>query len=160
MRSIDLVRKNAHKLSIVLKSILSGAAMPRIRHKTLECSPGCTVEATLGVIGGKWKGVVLYHLFEEEVLRFNEIRRRLPNVTQRMLTSQLRELEKDGLISRKIYPEIPPKVEYRLSDRGRTLEPVIRALKAWGDNHVDLAAARAESRSAGPAIDGEIQRAR
>jgi DNA-binding HxlR family transcriptional regulator len=94
------------------------------------------VEATLALIGGKWKGLVLYHLFAEEVLRFNEMRRRLPNVTQRMLTSQLRELEADGFVVRKIYPEIPPKVEYRLSARGRSLEPVIRALKAWGDAHV------------------------
>ncbi|MBY3165702.1 helix-turn-helix transcriptional regulator [Rhizobium laguerreae] len=113
--------------------------MPRIRHKRLDCSPGCTVEAVLNLIDGKWKGVVLFHLLEEEVLRFNELRRRLPNVTQRMLTSQLRELEADNLINRKIYPEIPPKVEYRLSQRGQSLEPVIRSLKAWGDVHLDIA---------------------
>lgn len=118
--------------------------MPRIRHKMLTCSPGCAVEATLSLIDGKWKGVVLYHLFEEGVLRFNELRRRLPNVTQRMLTNQLRELEGDDLIVRTIYPEVPPRVEYRLSERGRTLEPVIRALKAWGDTHMDMAAARQE----------------
>lgn len=112
--------------------------MPRVRHKTFDCSPGCSVEATLNLIDGKWKGVVLYHLFKEGVLRFNELRRRLPNVSQRMLTSQLRELEADDLIVRKIYPEVPPKVEYRLSDRGRSLEPVIRALKAWGDENVSL----------------------
>lgn len=111
--------------------------MPRIRHKRLDCSPGCSVEATLSLIDGKWKGVVLYHLFET-TLRFNEIRRRLPNVTQRMLTSQLRELEADGLIDRKIYPQVPPKVEYSLSARGRSLEPVIMALKAWGDANVNL----------------------
>lgn len=110
--------------------------MTRIQRTSLGCNPGCPVEATLALIGGKWKGLVLYHLFAEEVLRFNEIRRRLPNVTQRMLTSQLRELEADGFVVRKIYPEIPPKVEYRLSARGRSLEPVIRALKAWGDAHV------------------------
>ncbi|ACK51721.1 transcriptional regulator, HxlR family [Methylocella silvestris BL2] len=114
---------------------------PRSRHKRLDCSPGCAVEATLGFINGKWKGVVLFHLFEG-VLRFNEIRRRLPNVTQRMLTNQLRELEADGLISRKIYPEVPPKVEYSLTARGRSLEPVIMALKAWGDANVDLAPGR------------------
>lgn len=120
--------------------------MPRIRHKKLDCSPGCPVEATLSLIGGKWKGVILYHLFEEGVMRFNEMRRRLPSVTQRMLTSQLRELEADGLITRKIYPEIPPKVEYRLSERGQTLEPVIRALKHWGDKHYDFSAASAPSK--------------
>jgi DNA-binding HxlR family transcriptional regulator len=112
--------------------------MPRIRHKTLDCSPGCVVEASLALIGGKWKGVVLYHLFEEEVLRFNEIRRRLPGITQRMLTSQLRELEADGFLHRKVYPEVPPKVEYSLTELGRSLEPVIRALKDWGDSHIDL----------------------
>ncbi len=111
--------------------------MPRVRHTSLDCSPGCAVEGTLNLIDGKWKGVVLYHLFEG-TLRFNEIRRRLPKVTQRMLTNQLRALESDGLIIRKVYPVVPPKVEYSLSARGRSLEPVIRALKEWGDANVDL----------------------
>lgn len=111
--------------------------MPRIRHKRLDCSPGCAVEATLALIDGKWKGVVLFHLFEG-TLRFNEIRRRLPNLTQRMLTNQLRELEADGLIVRTVYPQVPPRVEYSLSARGRSLEPVIKALKAWGDANVEL----------------------
>ena len=111
--------------------------MPRIRHERFDCSPGCTVEGTLRYIDGKWKGVVLYHLFEG-TLRFNEIRRRIPNCTQRMLTNQLRELEADGLIARKIYPEVPPKVEYSLTPRGRSLEPVITALKVWGDANVTL----------------------
>jgi DNA-binding HxlR family transcriptional regulator len=111
--------------------------MPRIRHQRLDCSPGCPVEGALDLIDGKWKGVVLYHLFEG-TLRFSEIRRRLPNVTQRMLTNQLRELEADGLIIRKIYPQVPPRVEYSLSTRGRTLKPVIKALKAWGDAHLGV----------------------
>ena len=120
--------------------------MARLRHKRLDCSPGCAVEGALALIDGKWKGVVLFHLFEG-THRFGEIRRRLPNVTQRMLTNQLRELEADGLIVRKIYPEVPPKVEYSLSERGRSLEPVILALKAWGDAHVDLSP-RAEAGAA------------
>jgi DNA-binding HxlR family transcriptional regulator len=95
----------------------------------------------LSLIDGKWKGVVLYHLLEG-THRFNEIRRRIPNVTQRMLTNQLRELEADGLILRTVYAEVPPKVEYSLTARGRSLEPVIAALKAWADAHVDLAAPR------------------
>ncbi|MFG1320974.1 winged helix-turn-helix transcriptional regulator [Xanthobacter autotrophicus] len=114
--------------------------MPRIRHKSLDCSPGCVVEGALALIGGKWKGVVLYHLLQEKVLRFNEIRRRLPNVTPRMLTAQLRELEADGFVERKVYPEVPPKVEYRLTRHGMSLAPVIAALKAWGDAHIDLEA--------------------
>ncbi|WP_454918126.1 winged helix-turn-helix transcriptional regulator [Xanthobacter sediminis] len=108
--------------------------MPRKRHERFDCSPGCPVEATLALIGGKWKGVVLWHLLQG-TLRFNEIRRRLPNVTQRMLTSQLRELEADRFVIRTVFPEVPPKVEYSLSERGRSLEPVIRALKEWGETH-------------------------
>ncbi|MCJ8352939.1 MULTISPECIES: winged helix-turn-helix transcriptional regulator [Acetobacteraceae] len=108
--------------------------MARIRHKSLDCSPGCAVEATLQLIDGKWKGVILYHLLEG-TLRFNEIRRRLPNITQRMLTAQLRELEQDGFVLRTVYAEVPPKVEYSLTPRGRTLEPVIMALKKWGDEN-------------------------
>jgi DNA-binding HxlR family transcriptional regulator len=133
-------RKNAHKTPIVPEMIPSETAMPRIRHHTGACSPGCAVEATLRFIDGKWKGVILYHLLEG-TLRFSEIRRRLTSVTQRMLTNQLREMEADGLITRTIYAEIPPKVEYSLTERGRSLEPVIRALKTWGDLHAGTAAA-------------------
>jgi Predicted transcriptional regulators len=109
--------------------------MPRIRHKRFDCSPGCPVEAALTLISGKWKAVVLWHLLQG-TLRFNEIRRRLPDVTQRMLTNQLRELEADGFITRTVYPQVPPKVEYSLSERGRSLEPVLVALKTWGETHV------------------------
>lgn len=110
--------------------------MARPRHESLDCSPGCPVEGTLALIGGKWKGVLLWHLLEG-TMRFNEMRRRLPNVTQRMLTNQLRELEADGFVIRTVYPVVPPKVEYRLSDRGRSLAPVILALKAWGEANLD-----------------------
>lgn len=118
--------------------------MARIPHTTFDCATGCTVEATLNLIGGKWKGVILYRLLTEQVLRFNELRRLLPNITQRMLTNQLRELESDGLIARKVYPEVPPKVEYRLTDYGHTLAPVIHALKAWGDTHIAMQTAKAK----------------
>jgi DNA-binding HxlR family transcriptional regulator len=114
--------------------------MPRIRHQRFDCGPGCPVEATLALIDGKWKGVILYHLMDG-TLRFNELRRRLPSVTQRMLTNQLRELEADGLVERRIYPQVPPKVEYSLSALGRTLAPVIAALKAWGDEHLSTRSA-------------------
>lgn len=99
------------------------------------CSAGCPVEAALGLIGGKWKGIALYHLLRGGTLRFNAIRRLMPGVTQRMLTTQLRELEADGLILRVVYPEVPPRVEYSLTEKGRALEPVIMALKAWGEAH-------------------------
>lgn len=93
------------------------------------------MEAALAVIGGKWKGTILYRLFADEVLRFNEIRRILPDVSQRTLTAQLRALEQDGIISRTVYPEVPPRVEYRLTEYGQTLHEAVTALKAWGDAH-------------------------
>lgn len=113
--------------------------MPRIRHQRFDCSPGCPVEGVLNLIDGKWKGVILYHLLDG-TLRFSEIRRRLTTVTQRMLTNQLRELEADGLVIRKVYAQVPPRVEYSLSERGRSLQPVITALKTWGDEHLSPAA--------------------
>lgn len=112
--------------------------MAKVRHSRFDCSPGCAVEAAISLIDGKWKCVVLFHLLEMNVLRFNEIRRLIPNVTPRMLTNQLRELEADGLIDRKVYAEVPPKVEYRLSELGLSLEPILIALKHWGDTHVGL----------------------
>ncbi len=98
-------------------------------------SPGCPVEGTLTVIGGKWKGVVLYHLLDG-TKRFNELGRKMPGVTQRMLTRQLRELEQDGLVNRKVYAEVPPRVEYSLTAKGETLRAIILALKDWGETHV------------------------
>ncbi|MEF3304432.1 winged helix-turn-helix transcriptional regulator [Paenibacillus sp. GYB003] len=94
----------------------------------------CPVEYTLDVIGGKWKGVLLYHLMDGKK-RFNEFRRICPGITQRMLTLQLRELEEDGVISRKVYPEVPPKVEYSLTDFGKTLIPIIMLMREWGQEY-------------------------
>jgi DNA-binding HxlR family transcriptional regulator len=111
------------------------------RNKSYTCALGCPVEATLDLIGGKWKGVVLYHL-SDSVLRFNELRRRLSGITQRMLTRQLRELEESELIIRTVYAEVPPRVEYRLSPKGESLKPVIRTLQIWGENHLVEKAAR------------------
>ena len=92
----------------------------------------CPVEAALDMIGGKWKAVILFRLFEG-TKRFNELRRLHPNITQRMLTNQLRELERDGLVHREVYPQVPPKVEYSLTPDGRTLKPVLLALERWGE---------------------------
>ncbi|MET3547757.1 DNA-binding HxlR family transcriptional regulator [Paenibacillus favisporus] len=94
----------------------------------------CPVETTLDVIGGKWKGIILYQLLEG-TKRFNEFRRLNPGITQFMLTLQLRELERDGIIHREIFKEVPPRVEYSLTDFGRTLEPVITSMKAWGESY-------------------------
>ena len=105
-----------------------------MRFERYDCSRGCPVEATLERIGGKWKGVALYHLLEG-TKRYNELKRDVGNVTQRMLTKQLRELENDGLIVRKVYPVVPPHVEYTLSEKGRTLRPILLALRDWGEKY-------------------------
>ena len=103
------------------------------RHVSYEL-PACPVEATLELIGGKWKGIVLYYLLEGR-LRFSELKRKIACVTQRSLTKQLRELEADGLVNRIVYAEVPPRVEYELTDDGQSLRPIIEALKTWGDSH-------------------------
>lgn len=111
--------------------------MAKARFSRFDCSPGCSVEAAVGLIDGKWKSVILFHLLSG-TLRFGELRRAVANVTPRMLTNQLRELEEDGLIERKVYAQVPPKVEYSLSPLGCTMEPILLALKVWGDAHLDL----------------------
>ena len=111
--------------------------MAKVRHSRFDCSPGCAVEAAIGLIDGKWKSVILFHLLDG-TLRFSEIKRHLVTVTPRMLTNQLREMEHDGLIERKVYAEVPPKVEYSLSPLGRSMEPILLSLKAWGDAHIGL----------------------
>ena len=111
--------------------------MAKARYSRFDCSPGCSVEAAIGLIDGKWKSVILFHLLSG-TLRFNAIRRHVVNVTPRMLTNQLRELEEDGLIERKVYAQVPPKVEYSLSPLGRSMEPILLALKGWGDANIGL----------------------
>ncbi|WP_366664956.1 helix-turn-helix domain-containing protein [Veillonella sp.] len=91
----------------------------------------CPVATTLTVLSGKWKGVILYHLLQG-TLRFSELQRRMEGVTHRSLTLQLRELEDDGIIERTVYPEVPPRVEYSVSELGRTMEPIIAAMFEWG----------------------------
>jgi DNA-binding HxlR family transcriptional regulator len=116
--------------------------------KNYDCVAGCPVEATLDLIDGRWKGVILYHL-AGGTLRFNELRRELGAITQRMLTKQLRELEESGLITRKVYAQVPPKVEYTLSPEGESMRPIIRALEAWGKARIQrLNAAAASPREA------------
>ena len=91
----------------------------------------CPMTLALDVIGGKWKGIILYHL-RDETKRFNELLRLMPQITQRMLTRQLRELEQDGIVHRQVYAQVPPKVEYSLTTVGQTLMPVVKALTNWG----------------------------
>jgi DNA-binding HxlR family transcriptional regulator len=94
----------------------------------------CTVRTALGIIGGKWKPVIIYYLMEG-TKRFGELRKCLPDATQKMLTQQLRELERDGIVTRKVHQVVPPKVEYSLTTEGRTLRPVMRELCKWGGKH-------------------------
>ncbi|GAA0479109.1 MULTISPECIES: helix-turn-helix domain-containing protein [Tatumella] len=97
---------------------------------------GCAVEVTLSVIGGVWKPVILFHLLGG-TLRFNQLCRRTASATPRMMTLQLRELEADGIVTRKIYPEVPPRVEYSLTRLGRSLEPVLLSMRDWGEKFAE-----------------------
>jgi len=94
----------------------------------------CGVEALLDVIGGKWKTLIVFHLIDG-TRRFGELRRLLPGVTQRMLTLHLRELEADGIVHREVYREVPPRVEYALTDFGATLTPVLLVMRQWGEEY-------------------------
>jgi len=94
----------------------------------------CPVEVAMEKIAGKWKILIIWHL-RNKTRRFGDLRRKIPGVTQKMLTQQLRELEKDGIVRRKVYAEVPPKVEYSLTDEGKELEPVLMLLLKWGNEY-------------------------
>ncbi len=96
----------------------------------------CPTETALDLIGGKWKGMILFYLYDD-TRRFNELMRLIPGITQRMLTKQLRDLEKHDIIHREVYPQVPPKVEYSLTPLGQTLKPVIRGLEQWGIQYLN-----------------------
>lgn len=102
------------------------------RHSRL---PRCPMDIALDVIDGKWKIFILWHL-SRGTLRFNELQRLLPAITQKMLTQQLRELERDGMIHREVYPQLPPKVEYSLTECGRSAEPILQLLCQWGGEYL------------------------
>lgn len=97
--------------------------------KLYDCDLGCPVQNTLQFISGKWKSVILYHIFKNEVLRFSELQAKLPYVTKRMLAKQLSELEQDGIIDKRVYPVVPVKTEYRVTSFGETLRPVIKSIE-------------------------------
>src|ERR1700719_4012037 len=107
-----------------------------MRHRRYD-RLGCPVEACTEVIGGKWKGEILFILFSDGTKRHGELRKLIPDTTQRMLTLQLRELEDDGVVQRKIYAEVPPKVEYSITKRGETLRPIIDTMFQWGEGFLD-----------------------
>ena len=95
----------------------------------------CQISTSLEILVGKWKPVILLNLLSVEYLRFSDLKRRIPGITQKMLTKQLRELEKEEIIYRKVYPEVPPKVEYGMTSYGRTLEPILKDMHEWGSMH-------------------------
>ncbi|MBT1525907.1 helix-turn-helix transcriptional regulator [Clostridioides difficile] len=96
----------------------------------------CPIEATLALIGGKYKTLILWHL-KDTILRFNELKKLIPKATPKMLTQQLRELESDGLIIRVVYPVVPPKVEYSLSDFGKSIIPILDSMCDWGSDYLE-----------------------
>ena len=96
----------------------------------------CPVTTTLSMIGGKYKAIILWHLLDK-VLRFGQLHKLIPQATPKMLTQQLRELEEDNLIIRTVYPVVPPKVEYALSDFGKSIKPILTAIYHWGESYME-----------------------
>jgi DNA-binding HxlR family transcriptional regulator len=111
----------------------------------------CNIEVIVDVIGGKWKMLILWHL-RTGLKRFSELRRLLPGVTQKMLTAQLRELERDGIVARRVYPEVPPKVEYSLTRYGETLKDYVELSCALGNAHVKQTQKQAPARELAVAV--------
>ena len=115
---------------------------PRKNNQKLRSDQGidddyrCPVAVTLEVIGGKWKAVIIWHL-TFKTLRFSQLQRRLPKITQKMLTQQLRELERDGMVHRQVFPEVPPRVEYSLTEAGRSLKPLVTQMCQWGRDQLE-----------------------
>ncbi|KAB7706677.1 HxlR family transcriptional regulator [Bacillus aerolatus] len=103
----------------------------------------CEKELTLSVIGGKWKMLILWHLGKEGTKRFNELKSLMPGITQRMLVNQLRELEEDLIVHREVYPVVPPKVEYSLTEQGESLIPILEIMYEWGKNYKKTTAVKA-----------------
>ncbi len=94
----------------------------------------CQVDEALEIIVGKWKPIILLQLLQNGTMRFSELKRSIPGITQKMLTQQLRELEEEDLIHREVYAQVPPKVEYSITEHGRTIEPVLHAMHKWGND--------------------------
>ncbi|WP_405076175.1 winged helix-turn-helix transcriptional regulator [Ligilactobacillus acidipiscis] len=103
-----------------------------MKRQIYDCSEGCPVESTLQIIAGKWKAVILYYLIQNDICHFGQLQRQLKNCSRRMLALQLKELEDDNIIEKTIYPVMPPKTDYKLTDFGRALIPVINAMETWG----------------------------
>ncbi len=108
-------------------------SMSRLEDKVFNCEK----ELTLGIIGGKWKMLILWHLGKEGTKRFGELKALMPGITQRMLVNQLRELEEDLIVKGVVYPVVPPKVEYSLTKEGESLMPILDSMYNWGKNYIE-----------------------
>lgn len=97
----------------------------------------CSVEATMDIIGGKYKVIILWHLIKEGTMRFSQLQKAIPQATPKMLSSQLKELEASGIVERVLYPVVPPKTEYSLTEFGKTLVPIVVSLRDWGNKYFD-----------------------
>lgn len=126
--------------------------MPRTR--LFDDLPGCAMEASVAIIGGKWKGVILFYLIEG-TMRFNQLARKIRGITPRLLTKQLRELEEDGLVTRTVYPVVPPKVEYSLTEEAQSLVPLLLDLNEWGEQWLDKRGIRPHNSTPNSATDAE-----
>ncbi|KRG13110.1 winged helix-turn-helix transcriptional regulator [Lederbergia galactosidilytica] len=107
----------------------------------------CRVEDALSILVGKWKPIILLYLLQEGTKRFSELKRSMPGITQKMLTKQLRELEEEDIVERVVYPQVPPKVEYSVTEYGRSLEPILEAMHEWGTNHTQHKQRKADQQS-------------
>ncbi|WP_083489065.1 winged helix-turn-helix transcriptional regulator [Liquorilactobacillus uvarum] len=103
------------------------------------CQDGCPVQSTLQIISGKWKAVILYHLFKNGTCRFGELQRKIEDCSSRMLALQLNELEKDNVVKKNVYSVTPPKTDYALTEFGKSLAPVIEAMEKWGNHYNQVA---------------------
>lgn len=119
--------------TILLRIKREEKGLSRLFSKTFNCEK----ELTLTIIGGKWKMLIMWHLGKEGTKRFGELKSMMPGITQRMLVSQLRELEEDQIVHRKVYPVVPPKVEYSLTEHGRSLMPILQSMDEWGKNYME-----------------------
>jgi DNA-binding HxlR family transcriptional regulator len=107
-----------------------------IKRKIENGEFNCEKELTLSLFSGKWKIIIIYHLGTEGILRFSEIKRLLPKITHKVLTTQIRELEEDGIVHRKVFPEVPPRVEYSLTNLGESLMPIVLMMYDWGKKNI------------------------
>ena len=112
--------------------------MPKDRTNKISCHNfNSEIEIALEVLGGKWKVLLLLNLYEHKTIRFNEFRKLIPNISQKMLTQQLRDLEDNCLIYRTVYPQVPPMVEYGLTDLAKSLIPILKSMENWGKLYLE-----------------------